>query len=462
MVRLQDHTTTGDHPMRSVLPEQRRVNGYTLFEGAIADTHHALLEQLGQEIGERINAAAAYVLGRAPYVRRGHVPYSLEQTRTCPQCHSVQSQRFSRNGSRRRHLLTRWGEVRLRWPRFVCECGGSITLDLDDWLRPYQRLGSDVDAQIQRWGALSVSLRGMQGELAHSYMGVLGLRTLLQRLHQLQNLTPGADERCTPPILQLDAIWFTQLCATGQWRTDAKGRRRPVKSRRKRCLLIALGVWPESDYQEVLAWHLADSEDAASWLAFLSQLEEQGIRGANGLELIIHDGGSGLCSALTTIHFDAIEQRCLFHKLRNIWQAIHVAEDLPVAERKRQRRAIFRDFVAIFQAQQRSTVLRRALKVVQQYRETQPDAVATLRRDFRATLAYFLIQARHPTWRRRYLRTTSRLERFNRPLRRRIRSANAYHSDAGVLAMIAQEVDRTIPLPSQRNQRTHFQPKAIH
>ena len=80
--------------------------------------------------------------------------------------------------------------------------------------------------------------------LAHSYMGVLGQRTLLKRLHQVQNLTPGADERPTPPILQLDAIWFTQLCATGQWRTDAKGRRRPVKSRRKRCLLIALELGP--------------------------------------------------------------------------------------------------------------------------------------------------------------------------------------------------------------------------
>ena len=145
--------------MRSLLPEQRHVNGYALLEGAIADTHRVMLAQLGQEIGVRINAAAEYVLGRAPYVRRGHVPYSIEQPHACPQCRSVQSQRFSRNGSRRRQLLTRWGEVPLRWPRFVCECGGSITLDLADWLRPYQRIGSDVDAQIQRWGALSVSLR---------------------------------------------------------------------------------------------------------------------------------------------------------------------------------------------------------------------------------------------------------------------------------------------------------------
>jgi hypothetical protein len=448
--------------MRSLLPELRRVNGHDLIEGAITEAHQHMLTQIGQGIGERLLSAAEHVLGRAPYVRRGHVSYSLEQTRACPQCHAVQSQCFSRNGSRLRHLLTRWGEVPLRWPRFVCACGGSITLDLDDWLAPYQRIGCDVDAQIQRWGALSVSLREMQGELAHSYMGVLGQRTLLQRLHQLQNLTPGADERPTPPIVQFDAIWFTQLCATGQWRTDRKGRRRPVKSRRKRCLLLALGIWPETGRQEVLAWHLADSEDTESWLTFLSQLEEQGLRGETGLELIIHDGGSGLCSALQTIHFDATEQRCLFHKLRNIWQAIHVAEELPTHERKRQRRAIYHDFVAIFQAKQRSTVLRRALKVVQKYRTTQPEAVATLRRNFRATVAYFLLRERHPTWARHFLRTTSRLERFNRRLRRRIRSANAYHSDAGVLAMIAQEVDRTVPLPSQHKFGTNFQPKAIH
>jgi len=448
--------------MRSVLPERRHVNGRALIEGAIEDAHGRLMAQIGQEIGMRLCAVSEHVLGRARYVRRGHVSYNIEQTRACPKCRAVRSQRFSRNGSRQRQLLTRWGEVPLRWPRFVCECGGSITLDLADWLQPYQRIGSDVDAQIQRWGALGVSLRAMRRELAHSYIGVLGQRTLLKRLHQLLDLTPGADERPTPPILQLDAIWFTQLCATGQWRTDRKGRHRPVKSRRKRCLLIALGVWPESGHQEVLAWHLADTEDAESWLTFLSQLEEQGLRGENGLELIIHDGGSGLCAALDTIHFDATQQRCLFHKLRNIWRAIRVADDLPAAIRKRQRRTIFRDFVAIFQAQQRSTILRRALRVVQKYRTSQPEAVVTLRRDFRATVAYFSLQECHPTWQRQYLRTTSRLERFNRPLRHRIRSANAYHSDAGVLAMIAQVVDLACPLPSERKPVTQFQPKGIH
>ena len=448
--------------MRSVLPEQRRVNGHDLIGGAIVDAQRHLLAQIGQAIGQRLQAAGEHVLGRGRYERRGHVSYRVEQTRACPKCRGVQSQRFSRNGSRPRQLLTCWGEVPLRWPRFICECGGSITLDLDDELRPYQRIGNDVDAQIQRWGALSLSLRQMQGELAHSYIGILGQRTLLERLHRLQELTPGADELHTPPVLQIDAIWFSQLRPTGQWRHDRKGRRRPVKSRRKRCLLIALGVWPASNEQAVLAWTIADSEDETAWLAFLSQLEAQGVCGEQGLELIIHDGGSGLCSALQTVYFGAVEQRCLFHKLRNIWDAIQLPDDLPARQRHRQRRAIFRDFVAIFQPQQRHTILRRALHVVQQYRLAQPKAVAALRRDFSATLAYFIVLARHPTWARSYLRTTSRLERFNRSLRRRIRAANAYHSDAGVQAMIAQEADLTYPLPSQRKYATHFQPKVVH
>ena len=111
--------------MRSLLPEQRHVNGYTLLEGAIADTHRAMLAQLGQEIGVRISAAAEYVLGRAPTLRRGHVPYSIEQTRACPRCRSIQSQRFSCNGSRRASRLRCRGEVPLRWPRLVCERGGA-------------------------------------------------------------------------------------------------------------------------------------------------------------------------------------------------------------------------------------------------------------------------------------------------------------------------------------------------
>jgi transposase-like protein len=179
-------------------------------------------------------------------------------------------------------------------------------------------------------------------------------------------------------MLQVDAIWITVLRPNGQVRRDRKGRKRQVKGRFKVPILIAMGVWPDSDRCEILLWRQGESESAEEWVKFLEILEAQGIRGQNGLKLIIHDGGTGLRSALQTVWFDAEQQRCLFHKLP--------------------------------------------------------------RRDFRLTVTYYRLEQQFPNWERQFLRTTGRLERFNRRLRRRTRAANAYHSNIGLRAMMAQEI----------------------
>jgi len=336
--------------------------------------------------------------------------------------------------------LTGWGEWFLELPRVRCECGGSVKIDFGDLLRPYQRLGDDVDAQIQRWGSMAVSLRQMRRKLRHTYIGPLALRTLNKRLHQLVNLNPNREAEDVPPILQIDAIWVTLMRPNGEVRRDRKGRKRPVKGRFKCPILIAMGVWPDGDRCEILLWWLGESESAEEWVKLLEVLEAQGIRGQNGLQLIIHDGGKGLGSALQTVWFDAEQQRCLFHKLRNIYQAIRLPEDLSDKQRQRHRKKVFNDFREIWEARRYETMLRRYLKVVRTYRHTYPEAVATLRRDFRLTITYYALERKFPNWERKYLRTTSRLERFNRRLRRRTRPANAYHSQLGIQAMITQEV----------------------
>ncbi len=108
--------------------------------------------------------------------------------------------------------------------------------------------------------------------------------------------------------------------------------------------------------------------------------------------------------------------------------------------RSRRRKAILKQFRSIWQAKGSATLLRRYRRVVRQFRSSQPDAVATLRRNFRHTIGFFHILRKHPDWQTRFLRTTSRLERFNRSLRRRTRIANAFHSDAGLIAMLAYEI----------------------
>jgi transposase-like protein len=236
----------------------------------------------------------------------------------------------------------------------------------------------------------------MRRELEHLHIGPLSLRTLNQRLHNLIHLEPGHDAEGVPPILQVDAIWVTQLRPNGKVRQDRKGRKRAVKGRFKRPIFVAMGVWPETNRSAILLWHLGSSEDDEEWVSFLSILEEQGVRGENGLKLIIHDGGSGLCSALRTVYFGAEQQRCLFHKLRNIYNAIQVPENLSAKQGRRYRKAVFKDFHAIWQAQRYDTVLRRYRKVVRKYRDAQPKAVATLRRDFRVTITYSHLEQLYP------------------------------------------------------------------
>jgi transposase-like protein len=424
----------------SKIPEScSPVNARSQFESALLEAETSLRHNMALTLTRLFAAIVEHVLNRPYHRRRARVSKRVRREGKCCRCGSRKSHRFTRNGFRRRKLLTRWGELCVHVPRVRCECGGSVGIDFGGLLRPYQRIWDDVDAQIQRWGALTVSLRQMRRELDHLHIGPLSLRTLNQRLHQLIHLDPRLDAETVPPILQVDAIWVTMLRPNGKVHRDSKGRKRAVKGRFKCPLFIAMGVWPETARCEILLWQLGNSEDDEEWAAFLSILEAQGIRGENGLKLIIHDGGSGLCSALRTVYFGAEQQRCLFHKLRNLYNAIHVPDSLSAKQGRRHRKAIFKEFHAIWQSRRYDTVLRRYLRVVRAYRRSQPNAVATLRRDFRSTVAYYHLEQQFPTWERKHLRTTSRLERFNRRIRRRTRAASAYHSDRGLLAMVAQE-----------------------
>lgn len=427
--------------MGSIARERRGVNAKALFTTGLANAQAAVVKQLAAAVEQGLECQIDQVLGRGVYERREQVAPWVEVSGMCQRCKSRQSRRFRRNGHRARHILTLWGEITIAMQRVVCTCGGSVRLEMDGWLRSHQRIGEDVETQVQRWGALRLSLREMQQELAQLHITPLALRTLNQRLQQVATAPTSQEALRVPPVLQVDALWVTQLVPTGAYHRDAKGRLRPNKKRIKRPIFIGLGVWPETGRAEVLAWRLAAKEDEDDWLAFLSDLEEMGIRGENGLELIIHDGGSGLCAALRTIYFGAAEQRCLFHKLRNLYHAICLPDEtLTHREQRQRRKAIFRDFHQIWQAKRLATLLHRYRQVARRYRATQPEAVACLRTDFRATIAYFAVHARHPDWDPKHLRTTSRLERFNRRLRRRVRAASAYHSDAGLCAMLAHEV----------------------
>lgn len=420
--------------MGSVSRDRRQVKGNEVLLNALTKAHAQLLEAVGQEVSAMLVHAVTLLVHRLFHQRREGLALWLEEQGECQRCKSRAVRDFMRNGYRTRTLLTPLGWIEFFLPRVRCRCGGSVAMDFSGLVRPYQRISDLVDEQMRRWYQMGMSLRQMQKELSTSYIGPLALRTLLQRIEQS---TPTRPVEGVPPIVQVDAIWVTQVLPNGRTFTDRKGRKRMGKGRYKRPIFVALGIWPDRNQAQVLDWMLAESEEADAWAQFLTHLEAAGLRYENGLRLIIHDGGSGLCAALPMVHLGVPAQRCLFHKLRNIAHAIHLPKGLTRAERSTKRKAILKRFQAIWQAKRHTTALRRYLQVVRDFRLTQPDAVASLQRDFRATLTFYSLMDTYPP---HHLRTTSRLERFNRTLRSRLRPANALHSDAGLICMIAQQV----------------------
>ena len=186
------------------------VNARQQFEDYVIKTQEGLRQAISKKLNAMLVKVVNYVVGRGHYERREQVPQHLRREGTCSRCGTTRSQRFSRNGYRpRKPLMTPWGEIALDVPRVRCKCGGSVRVDFGGLLRPYQRIADDVDREIQCLGKLGLSLRQMRERLKQLHMGTLALRTLNQRLHQLQNLDPQRADMAVPPILQIDAIWVT-------------------------------------------------------------------------------------------------------------------------------------------------------------------------------------------------------------------------------------------------------------
>lgn len=362
----------------------------------------------------------------------------------CQRCGSRRAQDFRRNGHRKRQLVTMTGVVDFWIPRVVCQCGGSVQIP-SSILEPYQQiwvdvetqvtLWIDVETQVTHWADLGLSLRQMQAELSEQCHTQVGLRELNGFVNQ-HNLPTNIELSSIPPVVMLDAIWITLLQTTDQTQKDKRGRVRSLKRRCKVCVLVALGLYPQTQRWGILAWDVAHSESQDAWEALLVSLEARGMYRQKGLELLIHDGGAGLIAALNFMYPTVPHQRCTFHKLRNLWHSIQAPDGLTRDDKRQFKRDILQQVQAIFYAHNSQDAQDIQQHLITQFQHSQPKFVETLQRDWQDTIAFFKVLKRFPDWQRTALRTTSLLERVNRMLRRLFRPKGAFHSLHGLLASI--------------------------
>jgi transposase-like protein len=400
-----------------------------------------------------LRAEVTELLGREKYERRSLAAWRATPAR-CSRCGADWSARFVRGGSYPRTLLTVAAAVELLVPRVACICGGTVPLEFAA-LGRHERCWGDLQERARELVALGLSLAGSRAVLAAESGQPVAASTLSGWVRQAADLAGALREGPlgrVPAAVLLDGIWVTLLAGTGEHFTDRQGRRRERMKRAKAVILVAYGVDPTTGERWVLDWERAPAEDEPSWRRRLERLLARGLRTDAGLEVIVHDGGGGLEAALGTVHLGPglLRQRCVFHVLRNVRDAVR-GEGLDRTGRKERRRAVLADAAAIWRAPDRGAAYERRAAFAATWGEREPEAVATLGRAFAATLAYFEVIARGrergEAWDARYLRTTSALERLNREVRRQARRAGAFKSADGLAAALALAIARAGRLP---------------
>lgn len=410
----------------------------TNFNKVITDLRVALAREVERRITAQLEDEVEAWLHRGYHERRAKVG-ARQGGAQCQRWGTRHARRFSRNGHRHRQLVTSFGVLDSWLPRVVCEGGGSETLPFSV-LEPYQRLWDDVGEQIGRWAKLGMSLRQIQGEIGAQIGARVGLRQLNEVVQQV-SAAVEITVSSVPPVIMLDAIWMTLVEPTGATPTDHAGRQRTTKAKQKVCVLVALGLYPQTGRWGILSWTLADRESQAEWERLLVPLETRALSRERGVELVIHGGGSGLMAALDLMYPQTPHQRCLFHKLRNLRSSIRLPADMPRADAQAFKHSLMQQIQVIFAAPSPQAMTRQRDAFVVRWHAQQPDVVATLCRDWSETVAFFRVLARFPDWRRLFLRTTSLLERVNRMVRRLFRAAGAVHSPTGLLAAAARVLE---------------------
>jgi putative transposase len=360
----------------------------------------------------------------------------------CASCGCTDANQFTRDGHYRRNLETGWGHVEgLQVPMVECQCCGHDVICTYTILEKYQRFWLDMDQQVLFGTGLCQSLRQLSQQWSAVLGSSVGLRTINERINQIEPLlrqarsTPISD---VPAVVQFDGIWLRVQTQTGAFKVDKRQRKRKKRKGKKMVVLVALGLWADgSGKREILDWQVADGESKAAWEPFVHRLWERGLRPETGLQAVIRDGCGELGEAIAWVYgTTVIEQRCTFHKLRNV--ADKCREDLKGEAHKETRKQLMEQASAVYQAESAEEARGQLAVFADTWRVRAPKAVTTLERDFEQTIAYYALEGVA----RELIRTTSLLERTNRELRRKFRQVCCFGSSTGAEVAVYLQIKR--------------------
>ena len=116
------------------------------------------------------------------------------------------------------------------------------------------------------------------------------------------------------------------------------------------------------------------------WEVLLHRLVRRGAKAENGLKAIIRDGCGGLGRAVELVYAQSvIDQRCIFHKLKNVRDKCRT--ELKGDDHREQRRQLLQDASAVYQAESAEQAKERLAVWSTKWGEVAHESVTTFERD---------------------------------------------------------------------------------
>jgi putative transposase len=309
-----------------------------------------------------------------------------------------------RNGSQLTRIDTSMGVVEYDRPKVANAPGFKSRYHVPKMKRPDEFARAVTDMYVNGISTRKVkdSLKAVAGERTR-----MSKSTVSRITKRLRN---EFTEWRTRPLEGLDVAYlFLDAIRIGM----------RLQSSPKDAVLIAYGIMADGS-MELLAIDLGHSESENSWGKFVSGLKSRGLKDPL---LVCSDGNAGLIKAIDTNFTTSYRQRCVKHREQNILDAVPKKEQGPV---KRSLKRIFYGATSLEQAKQFVKDFKR------DHAKTYPTAFERLMTDLDQCLVFYIFPTNH--WKR--VRTSNKLERLNKEIKRRLKVVGRHPDEHGCLSLI--------------------------
>lgn len=289
---------------------------------------------------------------------------------------------------------------------------------------------------------MGLSLRDLQ-EALYLLMGMVlstsAINQVTLRVEKRMHMYRQARIAQTPAILIVDGVWVTIQYTLEELKTDKAGHERHCRKAEDRVILAAMAVWPDGSHH-LLHYKVSEQEDTASWSAFFQEMIARGLD-PQAVDLVVSDGSTGLLEAMAQCLPQAVQQRCITHKVRGMEPRLSFVQlpektengdVLTKSQAKDLRRTqITQDAYAIYDAPSLPEALLKLDAFNKKWQPIEPEAVHTFNWAIKRTFEFYSLDPELHL----LTRTTNLLERFFREFRNKADEIGAFPNENSCLTL---------------------------